>query len=421
MKTFVKPFIWNGNIKIPASKSHWQRIVALAVASRQKIIASPVNPCEDVLTSFDLARQLDVEVEVSGNKVFLSPNKLQNRDTVTLHTGESGLSTRIFSIISTLFYSNIKIDGKGSLNRRKLLPSGDFLKAFGLIFDSNNGYLPVSIKGKLHHAETSLLFPGSSQWISGLLMALPFLEGKSQIKINSLKSRPYIDITLDILRKAGIQIYEPEKDLFVVHGYQPVLNCRFKVESDWSTAAFYIVGSACHGELIIEGISKSSSHADKKILEVLEQYGANVNWLNDDQLYVKSSDKSGSFDIDISDSPDLFPVICAMAVRASGPCRIYGIERLEHKESNRLATIMEEWNRLGLKIETEGNVAVVYPGNVKGGEFYSHNDHRLVMAGIILGSFSERGLWILGSDAVNKSYPQIWDDLSKFTTLEHKR
>ncbi|GIV41893.1 MAG: hypothetical protein KatS3mg034_1203 [Vicingaceae bacterium] len=77
MKTFVKPFTWNGNIKIPASKSHWQRIVALAVASRQKIIASPVNPCEDVLTSFDLARQLDVEVEVSGNKVFLSPNKLQ--------------------------------------------------------------------------------------------------------------------------------------------------------------------------------------------------------------------------------------------------------------------------------------------------------------------------------------------------------
>jgi 3-phosphoshikimate 1-carboxyvinyltransferase len=292
------------------------------------------------------------------------------------------------------------------------------LRRLGAHCKTHEGFPPVVIKGPLRAGNIEIDGSVTSQFLTGLLMALPCVDGVSHIKVHNLKSKPYIEMTLQLLEHFGIEI-EHNKDLneFKIKGPQKYFAESYRIEGDWSAVAFFLVAGVVSGHTHIMNLNyKNSFQADKKILDVLRLCGAKVTE-HKDAVKVERSPLH-PFEFDANDCPDLFPPLVVLALNCNGTSVIKGAERLKHKESDRAQSLLEGFTRLGGKIDIKGDTMSIVGGSIRGGDFDPRNDHRLAMAGAIAGLNSELGVTIKDEHCVNKSYPNFFSELERLMKHE---
>ena len=395
-------------IKVPASKSYAQRAILMAALSKGESRIKNVGRSDDVENILQVARCMGASVvqrdDVDEWKIRGFEGTLKSNWIV----GESGLGARLAIPLAAVFSEQITIEGHGSLLARPMTVHTEALPKLGVDLNHNNSLLPIQVKGPIIGGEIHVDGSASSQYISGLLMALPMAKTDSRIIVNHLASRPYLDMTMDLLKQFGISISENE-DVFQVAGNQQYASTNYIVEGDWSGATFWLVYGAIHRPISIKGLNKTSQQADRALLDLLKKVGATVEWQDD--ILLISPNGLQSFEFDAWHCPDLFPALVVLAAGIEGESIIHGVDRLMHKESDRGAVLKEEFSKLGLIIDITGNKMIVHgTGKLKSGAIHSNNDHRIAMAGAIAALLTEQGIEIHQAESVNKSYPEFWQE-----------
>ncbi|MDQ1265631.1 MAG: 3-phosphoshikimate 1-carboxyvinyltransferase [Bacteroidota bacterium] len=317
----------------------------------------------------------------------------------------------MLSGICGLFKSKVTLTGKGTLIRRNMFNVENSMNQTGAECSSNEGFPPLIIKGEIKPGNYLLDFYDSSQFLSGLLTAMPVFESDSEITVVNLQSKPYISMTLEILSRFGIKIINNNFQTFYIPGNQTYRAADVWIEGDWSGAAFMFVAGAIAGRAEISELNPESNQADMRIIEALRISGANIEFINDKYL-ISKSDLNG-FSFDCSDCPDLFPPLAVLACGCRGLSELIGVNRLRNKESDRAEALVAELGKIGAKIRIEKN-SLIIDGNERltGGDADSRGDHRIAMALAVAGLISENGVDINNPDCVNKSYPGFFQELT---------
>ena len=416
MERSVEPSFVKGEIKAPPSKSMTQRAIAAALlADGQSLLLNP-SYCDDSLAAMSIAVSLGARVEPQVDKMKITGSgELKEKK---LNCGESGLAIRLFSPIAALFDEEITMTGAGSLKKRPMQMIEDALNQLGVKCSSTDGFLPLTIKGPLKGGYCEIDGSVSSQLLSGLLMSLPLAEDKSVIKVNNLKSKPYIDMTLGVLRDFGIMITNERFEFFRVPGQQKYLPVNYEVESDWSGGSFLLVAGAINGDLKVRGLRTDSFQSDMAILKALERAGATMK-ISEGKVEISKSDME-AFEFDATESPDLFPPLVALASYCKGITKLKGASRLVHKESDRASALSEEFGKMNIKIEINDDYLIITGGKVKGARINSHDDHRIAMAAAVAALGASDTVHIKDSHCIAKSYPGFFDDLRKVGAIVHE-
>ena len=411
MKAIVNPSVLNGNISAPRSKSDMQRACAAALLHVGKtLIFTPGNSNDD-LAAIDVIQKLGaVIVENTDHLEISSAGVLPVNDTV--FCGESGLGIRMFTPIASLSSKQLRLTGSGSLMNRPMHFFDEIFPKLGIAISSNNGKLPIQIKGPMVPSSIEVDGSLSSQFLTGLLFAFSASNASDvTIKVKDLKSRPYIDMTLQVIKAFGMKL--PVVDSYATFTFGPATeNSRpdiihYTVEGDWSGASFLFVAGAISSKIVIEGMNVDSVQADKKILEAITSAGAKLSY--SDGQYVVSPSELVAFEFDATECPDLFPPLVSLAAYCKGITQIKGAKRLTHKESDRALTLQDVFGKMGIKIELDGDMMYVHGGNVlNGAEVHSHHDHRIAMAAAVAALCADGPVIINDAEAINKSYPDFY-------------
>ncbi len=405
----VFPSKISGELRTPSSKSQSIRAIAAAMlASGTSQIYYP-STCDDALAMTGIAETLGSKISSLADKLEISGGFNPNEKTI--NCGESGLAARLLIAIASMGEREAIITGNGTLLKRHLGNITQPLIDLGVKCKTNDGYLPFKIQGSLKGGIVEADGSGGSQFISGLLMALPLAENDSELRVRNLKSIPYIDMTLEVLSKFGIKISHKDYRIFEINGNQKYLPARLAIEGDWSGASFPLVAGALAGNLKISGLDPNSRQADLKIISVLSLAGAELENKNDEFKIRKS--KLNSYNIDATHCPDLFPPLVVLAATAKGKSKITGLNRLSQKESNRGLVLQKEMGKLGIQIDLAGDVMIIHGGQIKGGTIFSHHDHRIAMAGAVAALVANGSVTIQNAECVSKSYPGFFDDMKK--------
>lgn len=408
MKKLARCFEIKGKVKAPPSKSMMLRAVAFSLlASGKSEILNP-STCQDSLTALSVACRLGAKVSSEKDRMVIS--RENEPDSRILDCGESGLALRMFAPVASIWTGEFVLTGSGSLMRRPVFMMEKTFRDLGVSFSSKNGFPPVKIKGPLQGGSAEVDGSVSSQFLTGLLIALPLLRRDSSLKIFDLKSSPYLHMTSQFLEAQGLTISNSDDKEIFIKGNQDYHPFTYRVEGDWSAASFLLVAGAVGGEVEVTGLNLKSPQADRKILKALEKCGAEVIV---DNSKVKVRKKSlVSFEFDCTDCPDLFPPLVVLACKCRGISRIRGVERLRYKESDRAGALVEEFTRLGANLRLKGNMLEVECSGIKGRKVDAHNDHRIAMA-LALASINAGGdIYIEGSKSVAKSYPEFFEDFA---------
>lgn len=414
MKTIIHPSMLSGTLKIPSSKSYMQRACAAALIRRGESIIHNAGHSKDDEASINVIQQLGAKVSRQNNLIFITSNSI-SAISDTINCNESGLSSRMFTSIAALENKKLKITGEGSLLKRPFNFFEKILPQLGVTIHTNNGYLPLTIQGPL--SPHNIIIDGSlsSQFLTGLLMSFSAANATDVIiEVNNLVSKPYIDITLEVLEKFELKTPINNNYESFYFNSESVSNNKNKIEytieADWSSASFIVVGAAIAGNVVLKGLNKNSLQADKRLLEVLEIAKINFQFINDD-VNINTS-IIHPFQFDATECPDLFPALVVLAAYAKGISTIKGVNRLEHKESNRSDTLKKEFSKLGVQIIIDNDEMIIYgTGIVNGGIVNSHSDHRITMACAIAALKAESKIIIQESESINKSYPDFFKHL----------
>jgi len=407
----VKPYKFNGQIKAMCSKSYLQRALALSSLASGDSKLTQVQWSADGLAAADVITQLGSSVKEGNQSLLIKPNEVCLDKSVLLNIGESGLGLRMFSGLAALKDSTIKLIGKGSILDRPVTPVLKTLEACGVKVKAENNSLPLSITGPLKGGEYHVDGSFSSQIITGLLISLPLAHGDTTLHVKDLKSIPYVDMTLELVHLWGGEIIHDNYKKFKIKGNQTYAGTNYAVEGDWSGMANHLVGAAISGEITVTGLNSKSLQADRAILTALEKTGAGIKWDGDKVTVTQKENKP--FNLDATHSPDIFPPLVVLACAANGVSRIKGTHRLTHKESDRLTALIDTFKKLGVTLTTENDELLIHGvGHLHGATLHSYNDHRIAMAAFIAASISDSSITIEQPDAVKKSYPNFYAQLS---------
>ncbi|MEM4633789.1 MAG: 3-phosphoshikimate 1-carboxyvinyltransferase [Candidatus Anstonellaceae archaeon] len=405
----VSPSEVKGGAFTPPSKSATIRAFAAAALADGKSTITNPSDCDDALSALKCIKALGSAISYRDCKVIVEgrSGKIESK----LDCGESGLCIRMFSSISALFDRRMILVAKGSLKKREVGFIEAPLKSLGAECSTNNGFPPVKVKGPISGRHVFIDGSHSSQFLSGLLIALPLCASDSTIYVANLKSKPYITMTLNLLREFGIKI-RPSNDFskFSIFGNQYYKPSKYIVEGDWSSASFLLVAGAIAGKVKVKGINPSSCQADRAIIDGLIRAGASVKTTKN-TVEVQSNTPLRGFEFDATHCPDLFPPLAVLACCCKGKTRLKGASRLKGKESDRGKALVSELGKLGAKIALRGDVLEIVGSRLHGGIVDSHNDHRIAMACAIAGLVCERGVSIKNPQCVKKSFPRFFDVL----------
>lgn len=394
-----------------------QRAIAIALLADGETQISNPDFSNDSRAILKVAEKLGAEVRITDDVVSI----IGHRDFKgkTLSAGESGLGIRTFTPIAALFPQTIKLTGEGSLLKRPIDMVEKPLRDLGVDIESHDGYLPLTVSGPLEGGEAEVDGSISSQVLTGLLIALPMAKNDSILKVNKLQSIPYIDMTLDILKDFGANVEHENYENFRIKGAQKYKARNYKIEGDWSGAAFHLVAGATAGNVEVKNLNPKSIQADRAILNALEKAGAKVE-VSEESIKVANAPLK-AFDFDATHCPDLFPPLVVLAAACRGETRITGVTRLYHKESNRALVLQKEMGKLGIEIQLDEDVMKIKGGKISGGKIHSNNDHRIAMAGAIAALQADGPVEIEHAEAINKSYPLFFEDLGSTTPLAGRR
>ncbi|MCX6153803.1 MAG: 3-phosphoshikimate 1-carboxyvinyltransferase [Candidatus Kapabacteria bacterium] len=413
---FISPGEIQGKATAPASKSISIRAIVCGLLASDETNISNASVCEDSMSALNIIKSFGAEVNVISNVTKIkrldnSSFTLEKTKSAHLDCGESALCLRLFSFIAGLFDTEIVLKAENTLLNRQTIGLEKIFSDLGAICKTQNNFPPFQIKGPIKSGKISIDGSGGSQLLTGMLFALPLLYGDSEIIVENLRSKPYIDLTLDILNGSGIEIYNKDYQYFFIKGKQNYKCRTIKIEGDWSGAAFLLAAAAISGSISIEGLNINSHQPDKRIIDVLTEIGANVD-LTEYCVEVEKNELK-AFCFDASDCPDLVPVLAVLACYCQGISKIYGVDRLLGKESDRAASLIEELSNLGAEIRSEGNYLIIKGKQLKGGIANSHNDHRIAMALAVAATGSLEGITLSDYQCVNKSYPRFFDVFDK--------
>ena len=405
---WIKPSKIDGRVAAPPSKSMMLRATAASVLSREETLIRNPSFCADALAGLQIVEALGGRVERNARAVRIRGGGPLRGE--VLNCGESGLSMRMFAPIAALFDRPLTLEGEGSLLKRPMAMMEKPLRRLGAACRSTRGFPPLRVKGPLKGGKVALDGSLSSQFLTGLLMALPFCPGDSEIRVTDLKSRPYAVMTISFLRAFGLTIdAEDHLENIRIAGGQHFQKIDYQVEGDWSGAAFLLVAGALCGRVEVSRLQALSCQPDKRILEALERAGAEMTFKKESVAVEKSGLRG--FDFDATDCPDLIPPLAALACHCEGRTRIFGAERLRHKESDRARALWMEFSKAGAKIAVHGNCLEILGGALDAAIIDSHGDHRIAMAGAVAALKSKKGMGIDGGECVSKSYPRFFEDL----------
>ncbi len=401
-----------GEIAIPASKSDGQRAFLAASLAKGESKIINVGESHDELSMLETIQNLGAKIEKTGRRTLTIKGIFNFPKEAEINVGESGLGIRLISSVCAAHEGIYKITGKGSLKYRPLSFLIETYPKFAGKIKSNNGFIPLEIEGPLKGAEIELDGSQSSQYISGLLMALPLIKENSHLHIPVLNSLPYLQMTMNTLSKFGVEILHQNYEEFIIRGNQNYIPTTYTIESDWSSASFWLVASALGMNIQITGLSMTSLQADKKILEAFDAANC-VLGFKENKMRMDGR-KRKPFKFDATHCPDLFPALVTFASLCDGKSEIKGVSRLAHKESDRGLVLQLEFANIGVVIIIDGDVMHIHgKTSIEGGKVNSHNDHRIAMCFAIAGLFADEKIEIIGAEAVGKSYPRFWDDLDE--------
>ncbi|MGN0522221.1 MAG: 3-phosphoshikimate 1-carboxyvinyltransferase [Eubacterium sp.] len=334
---------------------------------------------------------------------------LQNNDDI-VDCIESGNTLRFIIPVAAALGKQVTFVGSGRLPER---PIGDYLRLLPEhgVKCTCSGKLPLSIEGRLTSGRYEIAGNISSQYITGLLLALPILDGDSEIVLTTkLESKPYVDMTVKVMKDFGVSVEERENGYYI-KGNQKYIKRDYRVESDWSQAAFFLAAGAINGDVALKGLDLNSAQGDKEIVNVLKRFGADID-INDGFIRCKKSKLRG-IEVDVTDIPDTVPSIAVTAAFANGKTVIKGAERLRYKESDRIESVVTNLKKMGVAVEETRDGMIITGSSVKGAELDGYNDHRIVMAFSIAALSANGETTITQAESINKTYPSFFDDYNK--------
>ena len=406
-----------GTVAAPASKSAMIRAVAAALLATGRTVIRNPSRCDDARAALTVARALGARVAVRRDRVTVTGG-LTLAGT-PLDCGESGLAARLFPAIAALGASEVTITGRGSLLHRPVGPIEHPLRQLGAECASTNGHLPLRVRGPLRGGQAEVDGALTSQFLTGLLMALPLAPRDSVLSVCGLASRPYIDLTLAVMRSFGVTVVHEGYGEFRIPGNQRYRPAEYDVEGDWSGAAFLLVAGAAAGDIAVTGLDPASTQADRRVMDALAAAGAAPEWqavAKDPPTIERVRTTRAAlqaFEIDLSDAPDLFPPLVALAVHARGRSVLGGAGRLAHKESDRASALVRMFAALGGDVRRDGDALVVAGGGgLAGGTVDAGGDHRMAMAAAVAALGAAGPVTIRGAQCVRKSYPDFFGDLA---------
>lgn len=402
------PFVPNGTVNVPPSKSDVHRAIICAAMANGVSRISPIALSNDIKATIGCIKALGADAVLENNVLTVDGTNMYKNKTALLDCGESGSTLRFFIPIAAVGNINATFVGKGKLPQR---PIGIFTEALpkaGTVCKTEGG-LPLEIKGQLKSGIFEIPGNVSSQFITGLLLALPILEGDSEIVLTSpLESVGYIAMTIRTMKQFGVNIQATEKG-WHIKGGQSYKTCDYTTDGDWSQAAFFMVLGAVSGKVTVKGVAKDSTQGDKKCAEILARFGAKVTQLDNEVTVEKRELKA--ITIDASQIPDLVPVLSVCAAFAEGTTKIINAERLRIKECDRLKATAELINNLGGKVkELSDGLEITGVSSLKGGNVNGYNDHRIVMSAAVCAARSDEDITATFAMSINKSYPDFYID-----------
>jgi len=414
MKVTIQPSELKGTIQAPASKSSMQRACAAALLTQGKTVIRNPGHSNDDKAALDIIRRLGAAWETGEDEIIVNSEGIKPVAS-EIDCGESGLSIRMFTPLVALSKKQIAISGSGSLVTRPMDFFDEILPQLHVKIKSNNGKLPLEIHGPLRPGNIEVDGSLSSQYLTGLLMAYAAADATDvSIKVNNLKSKPYIDLTLDVMKHFGMKmpVNRDYKEFYFENEtqYTTLKVNHYTVEGDWSGGAFLLVAGAISGSIMIKGLDLTSTQADKAVVDALMAANAGIA-IEAKGIKLNPSVMNG-FEFDATDCPDLFPPLVALAAYCKGETKIRGVSRLTHKESNRANTLQEEFGKMNVKIDLHDDIMIIRGGNVvKGAHVHSRHDHRIAMACAVAALKAGEETIIEEAQAVKKSYPDFYSDL----------
>ena len=450
-------------IQMPSSKSFAQRAIIAAALAEGTTTLNGYSPCGDNESAISVARALGAEVTVGlaykEGKVVKDSSTLTIKgrgaaglEPETINAGESGLLARLMiPLMAVLGDGNATITGDGTLTRRPLKGARDIMGAFGVRLETISGtgqesfsevHVPLTISGKLEGGKVTVSGSGGSQLISGLLMALPLLQEDTVIRLTEPKSIPYLFITMDVLKAFGVKIWcdmegGPEfaesqdwndctEIVLHIKGGQSYKATDMDIEGDWSSAANFLVAGAIFGKVNVSGLDTKSLQADLSIMDILMEAGASLSQMGDDDprgvIHVQKAPLN-AFDVDANNCPDLFPIVAILAAFCQGTSKIAGVGRLANKESDRGKAILSMLVQLGVKARISGDKMIIEGHSLaqrclighllKGGNYTSSHDHRMVMALKVAELGADGPIVIDDIECVSKSFPTFMELFGK--------
>ena len=451
-------------LEMPASKSFAQRAIIAAALAQGTSHLTGYSPCGDNESALAAARKLGARVTVNGSELEITGiGAFENCLSISeMPVGESGFLTRmIIPVLSVIADGPVCVTGEKTLLGRPLAGAHDIMASFGVRLipeisplaplgrnDKENArkgdcFIPLTVKGPLVPGRADVSGKGGSQLISGLLAALPLAGNRSTVYVHDPRSIPYMFITVDVLRKFGIEIgseMEGGDDFlqtqdwtlctgltFKMRGQQHYRAADFRIEGDWSGAANFLVAGAIFGDVEVEGLDTQSLQADISIMDILMDAGASMSQLEGDTpttgpIHVARAPLC-AFETDLNNCPDLFPIVAVLAAFCPGESRIRGVERLRHKETDRAAAIVDMLTQMGVPVQVDEDEMTIegmslpqrlLTGNLlKGGRYTSHADHRMVMALKVAALGADGPVDIDDTACVAKSFPGFNDLFDK--------
>lgn len=401
-----------GRIVCPANKSYTHRAIFLAALSDGKSIVKKILRSNDTIATINACRGFGIEVEEMENNVTIKNTIDSTVQNSMINAENSGTTIRIAIAIAALSGGNTRLTGDDSLRKRPMQPILDALETMGVETESEDGKPPINIKGKIQGKEISIRGDISSQFISALLIIAPRLPDGLTINIEGeLVSKPYVDLTIAIMKKFGVEvkIEEEYKRYNVSHQiYKPT---TFSIPSDFSNLALLLAANVLLGDgLNIEISLGDMPQGDEAIVDILEKLGVNVR-LEEEMITTESPELLNGGKFDLSNTPDLLPAIAILALKSEKPIEMFNVKHARYKETDRIAILSRELKKIGLDVEEkEDGMIVKKSGELHNAELNSENDHRMFMAFSIVGMFIG-DCTVSDPDAVKVSYPKFIEDM----------
>ena len=400
-----------GDISVCSSKSVAHRAIILGALSGRKIKIKDVDSSDDILATINALKAANVKIEYKNKEVDIDGADILKNSTCKVNANESGSTLRFLIPVFVALNNETEFWGEGRLPKRPLNDYFELFNSQGIAFERKEDYLPLKVKGSFKNHIFEIKGNTSSQFITGIMLAAVVMNEEITIKITTaLESKPYVDITCGVLRDFGHAVTFENNIIKVKKG-----ECKideYKVEKDWSQAAFFLTGGAVSGNVSVKNMRMDSLQGDKKIVDILREFGAEIV-TEDDVIKVEKSNLRG-IKIDASEIPDLVPVLSVAGAVAEGETLIYNAGRLKLKESDRLYSVSKMLENLGIEVEMgEDYLKIKGTGKFFGGEIDSFNDHRIVMSAAIASLNSKKEVVINGYNAIRKSYPEFFSDYFK--------